>query len=91
MKNFDEPRTKHQHFRGGRSVVMGTLLIDDDHRYAAASVVEVTIRVDALKTLDSLGNVVTSAQAIDSLTYRVWLRRQASKWSVAEFKQVVDQ
>jgi hypothetical protein len=90
MKNFDEPRARQQHFRGGRSVVLGTLLVDDDNRHLGSTVVDVTIRVAALTTLDSFGNEVESAPAIGSLIYRLWLRWRTGKWAVIDFKQVVD-
>jgi hypothetical protein len=88
MKNFDEPRSKAQHFRGGRVSVSRTDIARDDRAHAGTTALDVTFSVAALKTLSSVGKTVSSAAAIPRLTFRTWLRWTDKGWRVAFEKQV---
>jgi hypothetical protein len=89
IKIFDVARSKGEHFRGGRSAVIETLLASNDSRHPDATPVDVTIRVAALDTLRSDESVVVSAPAIPKLTSRIWLKWLGERWAVLDTKRVV--
>jgi hypothetical protein len=89
MKNFDDPREDGLYYRGGRLAIVKTATVSEDEHYEADQVVDVTIRVAAMATLDSAGSVLVKTPAIAHKEYRVWLDWSASGWHVAQTKAVV--
>jgi hypothetical protein len=90
MRNFDGPKAHHEHFSGGRSTITSNALIEGDTTHPGATVVDVTINVSALKTLDSKDHVISKAPPVHSFVSRLWLRWSDQKWAVLDSKQVVD-
>lgn len=88
MKNFDDAKSKNEHFRGGRVSIDQATLDSSDTSHPGTSVIDVTFSVARLVTLDMSNAIVTTAPAISSLTYRTWAAWTGRKWAVAFEKQV---
>jgi len=89
MTIFDDVRASDRQFRGGRISLSDTVNQPNDHRNGATSVVDVTVSVAALETLDAANHVVKRAPAIPTVTYRVWLRWLGSGWTLVDWKEAV--
>lgn len=89
MKNFDEPRSKNEHVRGGRLSVISTALVTDDQRFKADAVWDVIVQATQLQTISAGGTVVATAPSVTNYPYRLWLVWSDSSWHVAESKHVV--
>ena len=89
MKVFDSARSDTVHFRGGRINVTSTQIQPVDHRNGATAVVDVTVSVEALRAINSKGQVVETGGASPDVIYRVWLRWQTDKWTVVDWKRGV--
>jgi hypothetical protein len=87
--NFDDTSAKGWHFRGGRVAILESSAQSNDGRHGATSVVDVTISVGALETLDRAGHVVKRAPAIARSTYRIWLRWAANRWAIVDWKEAI--
>jgi hypothetical protein len=87
--NFGDTWAKGWHFRGGRVSILESSAQLNDRRHGATSVVDVTISVGALETLDRADHVVRRAPAVARSTYRIWLRWAANQWAIVDWKEAV--
>jgi hypothetical protein len=90
MKIFDHARANGVHFMGGRSHVIETQLQPNDHWKGATAVDDVTVTVGALDAIDNAGKVIESDPPVARATYRVWMQWTTNRWTVVDWKQVVE-
>lgn len=91
MKIFDGARADHVHFQGGRLAFLSSTIQPDDHHDGATAVVDVTFSIQALKAIDRSGKLVESDPAVARATDRVWVRWTGTRFTVVDWKKVIQQ